>query len=125
MHPASWPASRDRSIRPCVAGVILFQPGRINDYTGQPNKLFEFMGAGLALVASNFPEIAPAVLRADCGWLVDPQSIEAIREAIRSAVVDPVVTAGKGAAGRRAVLERYHWGIAEQALLGLYKALLK
>jgi glycosyltransferase involved in cell wall biosynthesis len=113
------------AIRPCLAGGILFQPGRINDYTGQPNKLFEFMGAGLALVASNFPEIAPAVLQADCGWLVDPRSVEAIRAAIRSAITDPVATANKGAAGRRAVLERFHWGIAEQALLGLYKVLLK
>jgi glycosyltransferase involved in cell wall biosynthesis len=110
-------------LRRCMAGVILFQPGRGNDYTGQPNKLFEFMGSGLAVVASGFPEIAPVVLDADCGWLVDPQNPEAIASALMGALSDPNQCRARGEAGRRAVLARYHWGTAEQVLLGLYRRL--
>ena len=111
------------ALRPCLAGLILFQPERGNDYTGQPNKLFEFMGSGLAVIASDFPEIAPAVLDAGSGWLVDPRSPDAIAAAMSAALADPAACRMRGEAGRRAVVERYHWGIAERALLDLYARL--
>jgi len=117
-YPAMFAALRD-----CLAGFILFQPERGNDYTGQPNKLFEFMGSGLAVIASDFPEIAPAVREAGSGWLVDPRRPDAIAAALSAALADPALCRAKGEAGRRAVLERFHWGIAESALLGLYAGL--
>jgi glycosyltransferase involved in cell wall biosynthesis len=113
------------ALRPCLAGLILFQPKRGNDYSGQPNKLFEFMGSGLAVIASDFPEIAPAVRDAGSGWLVDPRSPDAITAAVTSALSDPAGCRVKGEAGRKAVLERYHWGIAERVLLNLYAGLAR
>jgi glycosyltransferase involved in cell wall biosynthesis len=113
------------ALRLCLAGLILFQPERGNDYTGQPNKLFEFMGSGLAVIASDFPEIAPAVLEASSGWLVDPRSPDAIAAAMTAALADPAGCRARGEAGRRAVVERYHWGIAERALLDLYAGLAR
>ncbi len=111
------------ALRPCLAGLILFQPERGNDFTGQPNKLFEFMGSGLAVIASDFPEIARVVLDAGAGWLVDPRSPNAIGAALTSALADPGSCRKRGEAGRRAVVERYHWGVAERALLDLYAKL--
>lgn len=113
------------AIRPCVAGLILFQPERGNDYTGQPNKLFEFMGSGLAVIASDFPEIGPVVRTAGAGWLVDPKKPESITAAISEALSDANSCREKGEAGRKAVIERFHWGIAEKALLDLYAGLAK
>jgi hypothetical protein len=113
------------ALRPCLVGLILLQPERGNDYTGQPNKLFEFMGSGLAVIASDFPEIAPAVLDAGSGWLVDPRSPDAIAAAITAALADPDGCRARGEAGRRAVVARYHWGIAERALLDLYARLAR
>lgn len=101
----------------CVVGVILLQPERGNDYTGQPNKLFEFMGAGLAVIASDFPEISPVVLEHDCGWLVDPTDARAIAAALKVALADSEACAARGAAGRAAVLKQYSWSQAEAALL--------
>jgi len=111
------------ALRPCLAGLVLFQPERGNDYTGQPNKLFEFMGSGLAVIASDFPEIAPAIREAGSGWLVDPLSPDAIAATMIEALADPNACRARGEAGRRAVVERYHWGIAERALLDLYARL--
>ncbi len=111
------------TLRPSLAGLILFQPERGNDYTGQPNKLFEFMGSGLAVIASDFPEIGPVVREVGSGWLVDPRSPDAIAAALTLALADPDGCRDKGEAGHRAVVERYHWGIAERALLGLYARL--
>jgi glycosyltransferase involved in cell wall biosynthesis len=111
------------AIRTCLAGLILFQPERGNDYTGQPNKLFEFMGSGLAVVASDFPEIAPVVRGAECGWLVDPRDPAAIAAALTAVLSDSEACRARGEAGRRAVAARYHWGIAQEKLLGLYARL--
>jgi glycosyltransferase involved in cell wall biosynthesis len=119
-----YPAMFD-ALRPCLAGLILFQPERGNDYTGQPNKLFEFMGSGLAVIASDFPEIGPVVREAGSGWLVDPRSPDAIAAALTSALADPDGCRDKGEAGRRAVVSRYHWGIAEKVLLELYAELAR
>jgi glycosyltransferase involved in cell wall biosynthesis len=122
LGPLPYPAMFD-ALRPCLAGLILFQPERGNDFTGQPNKLFEFMGSGLAVIASDFPEIGPAVLDAGAGWLVDPRNPEAIASAISSALSDPDSCRAKGEAGRRAVVARFHWGVAERSLLDLYARL--
>lgn len=110
-------------IKPCLAGMILFQPNRGNDWTNQPNKLFEFMGCGLAVIASNFPEIAPVVNEAKCGWLVDPTQPEVISEIMISVLENPQDSIERGLAGRKAVEEKYNWTIAEKSLLRLYQRL--
>ena len=109
-----------QELRNCLAGVILLQPQRGNDYTGQPNKLFEFMGAGLALVASDFPEMSPVIREVACGWLVDPTRPERIAAALGAALADPSTCVKKGLDGRAAVLGRYNWSSAEKSLLGVY-----
>lgn len=108
----------------CLIGVILLQPERGNDYTGQPNKLFEFMGAGLAVVASDFPEISPIVRRHQCGELVDPRDAGAIAAIIGSLLAAPERCHDYGRAGREAVIRNYHWSLAEQALLTAYSRVL-
>jgi len=114
-----------QSLVPCLAGVILFQPERGNDYTGLPNKLFEFMGSGLAVIASAFPEMARVVRETGCGWLVDPTRPDSIARAMTDVLDNPEETLRRGQAGRQAVGERYHWGVAEAELLALYQRLLR
>jgi hypothetical protein len=110
-------------LRECSIGLILLQPGRGNDFTGLPNKLFEFMGSGLAVIASDFPEMGRVIRQEKCGWLVDPTEPKAIAEAMVSALADSAECRSRAASGRRAVLDRYHWEIAEQALLAAYRRL--
>lgn len=110
-------------IKPCLAGLILFQPERGNDWTNQPNKLFEFMGCGLSVIASNFPEIARVVNESKCGWLVDPTQPEAIAEAMVAVLEKPADSIQRGLAGRKAVEEKYNWSVAEKSLLDMYHAI--
>ncbi|MEO0079656.1 MAG: glycosyltransferase [candidate division WOR-3 bacterium] len=112
------------SLTPCLAGVVLLQPERGNDRTGLPNKLFEFMGSGLAVIASNFPEMASVVNETKCGWLVDPTSPEQIAHAMFEVLNDPKEAIRRGLAGRQAVLDRFNWTRAEARLLELYRRLL-
>lgn len=110
-------------IKPCLAGVILLQPKRGNDWTNQPSKLFEFMLAGVAVVASNFPEIARIVNDAQCGWLVDPTKPEAIAAALNQVLENPNETIRRGLSGRSAAENKYNWHNAEKVLLEIYQRL--
>ncbi|MEO0082727.1 MAG: glycosyltransferase family 4 protein [candidate division WOR-3 bacterium] len=112
------------TIRESSVGIILLQPGRTNDYTGQPNKLFEFMAMGIPVVASDFPEIAAVVRSAGCGWLVDPTNVNKIAHVLRAVLGSPERAQAAGRAGRQAVLERYNWAEAEKNLVGLYRCLM-
>jgi glycosyltransferase involved in cell wall biosynthesis len=114
-----------RELSRCLVGVILLQPGRGNDYTGQPNKLFEFMGSGLAVIASDFPEIGSIVRESGCGWLLDPTRPNSIADALRQALSSPSECRRRGLLGRKAVLERYTWREAEKALLRAYEETAK
>ena len=107
-----------------LLGVVLLQPHRLNDYTGLPNKLFEFMGCGLAVVASDFPELRRVVNDTGCGWLVDPTDPESLARILEEALSDPGECVRRGYAGRAAVLDRYNWGVAERQLLNCYRGLL-
>ncbi|MEO0078761.1 MAG: glycosyltransferase family 4 protein [candidate division WOR-3 bacterium] len=112
------------NIGSCLAGVILLQPQRGNDYTGLPNKLFEFMGAGLGVVASDFPELGRVVRETGCGWLVDPTSPDAIAQTVDKVLSNPEECIRRGRLGRDAVLRLYNWQVAESALLRAYEEIL-
>jgi glycosyltransferase involved in cell wall biosynthesis len=112
------------TISQCAAGMILLQRQRPNDFSGQPNKLFEFMGSGLAVIASDFPEIGSVLRHESCGLPVDPASPASIAAAMLEVLARPAAAIEMGLRGRSAVLERYNWSVAERVLLGVYERLL-
>ncbi|MBL8314798.1 MAG: glycosyltransferase [Rubrivivax sp.] len=89
-----------------------------------PIKMFEYMSAELPVVASDFPLWREIVDQAGCGVCVDPQDPRAIGQAMLAFVNDAQRVHAAGQAGRRAVIERYHWPAAEGELLALYERLL-
>lgn len=88
-----------------------------------PIKLFEYMLAGLAVVASDFGVMGRIVRETGCGVLVPPGDPQALAGAIGSLLEHPDRAAAMGARGRAAVLERYNWESEERKLLELYAAL--
>jgi glycosyltransferase involved in cell wall biosynthesis len=90
-----------------------------------PVKLFEYMAAGLPVVASNFPPIANVVKTAHCGILVDPlQSPGAVADELASWWSDPQIPRDMGTNGRKAVLDRYNWESLAESLVNLYRRLI-
>lgn len=86
-----------------------------------PTKLFEYMAAGLPVIASDFPGWRVFVEEAQCGLLVDPHDVDAIAGAIRWILEHPDEAAAMGARGREAVRTRYNWHYETQALLAFYE----
>ena len=87
----------------------------------QPIKLFEYMLAGLPIVASNLPRLSEIVIEVQCGILVDPSQPEAIAEALQWLLEHPTEAQAMGKRGRQAVLQTYNWNSQAQLLLDLYR----
>lgn len=111
-------------LRGALAGLLCFQ-ATPNNLLGTPNKLFEYMSAGIPVIASDFPFIREVVLQADCGLLVQPDDIEEIAKAMSHLLHSPAEARRMGGNGLRAARERYNWETEEKKLLSLYEALLR
>jgi glycosyltransferase involved in cell wall biosynthesis len=104
-----------------LAGIVTFLP-LPNHVAAQPNKMFEYMSAGLPVIASNFPLWREIIEGNDCGLCVDPEDPADIAAAIDHLAGHPEDVLRMGANGRKAVLERYNWAVEEGKLLEFYGA---
>lgn len=87
-----------------------------------PNKLFDYMAAALPVVTSSAVPCARVVEATGAGELFEAGNATQLADAIARLRV-PEARALRGAAGRRAVLEQYHWERdAAQLLDGLDRA---
>jgi glycosyltransferase involved in cell wall biosynthesis len=105
-------------------GIVTFLPVP-NHINAMPNKLFEYMSAGLPVVASHFPRWREIVETYKCGICVDPSRPEELAAAINRLLDNPEDAAAMGRNGRRAVLERFNWSAEERTLIELYRRLLR
>lgn len=104
-------------------GLILLHPGP-NHMEAEPNKLYEYMAAGLPVIASNFPAWRKLVEGLDCGMVVNPLDAVEIADAISTLLEDPQRAEAMGRRGRKAVLDRFNWGVEREKLFSLYDGLL-
>lgn len=107
----------------CRVGLALLHPVE-NYLTAQPIKLFEYMAAGIPVVASDFPAWRPFVAEEGAGVLVNPLDAGAVAAAITGLLDDPVEAWEMGQRGRRAVETRLGWESQGARLVGLYHRLL-
>jgi glycosyltransferase involved in cell wall biosynthesis len=104
------------------AGLVLFQPVP-NHIEAMPQKMFEYMGAGIPVIASDFPLWRHILGDTGCGIFVDPTNPNAIAKAIEYVLTHPEEAEEMGKRGRAAVIERYNWDTQAQELVKLYAGL--
>lgn len=102
------------------AGLVTLHP-IVNYLDALPIKMFEYMSAGIPVIASDFPLWREIIERNDCGLCVDPLNPESIAKAIDYLYINTARAKIMGENGRQAVVERYNWGIEEQKLHSLYE----
>lgn len=103
-----------------LAGLVTLHPV-INYLDALPIKMFEYMSAGIPVIASNFPLWMDIIENNHCGICVDPLNPKAIAVAIDYLVTNPEKAKEMGMNGKKAVNEKYNWEVEEKKLLSLYK----
>lgn len=103
-----------------VAGLVTSHPIG-NFLQGLPIKMFEYMAAGIPVIASNIPSWREIIEGNGCGLSVDPMDPHAIAAAIDYLVLHPDVARRMGENGKKAVLEKYNWPAQAVKLTEFYR----
>jgi len=105
-----------------IAGVVTFLP-LSNHIDAQPNKMFEYMSAGLPIIISNFPLWKKIVDEHECGICVNPKNSDEISKAINYIVENPKLAQEMGESGKKAIINTFNWAKEEVKLFTVYKKL--
>jgi glycosyltransferase involved in cell wall biosynthesis len=114
----AWTASAD-------LGLIIFSPdASLNVRYSLPNKLFEYLMAGLPVLASELPAVNEILNRYGVGATVSTLDPEAVAHAITAMLAD---SAGLAEMRRRALgasAGELNWDSEQSQLIGLYRRIL-
>ncbi|MFN5985002.1 MAG: glycosyltransferase family 4 protein [Fluviicola sp.] len=105
-------------------GLVTFLP-LPNHVDAQPNKMFEYMSAGIPVIGSHFQLWKDILEKNNCGICVDPESPEQISKALKQISDDEELAQKMGQNGREAVLKHYNWESESTRLLSYYSKFTK
>ena len=114
----------NKILQTSVDGLVTYHPNP-NHLAAQPNKMFEYMDAGLPVIASDFPLWREIILGNQCGIVVNPSDPQAIADAIELIASNLDSAYKMGMNGKKAVRERYNWSTEANKLNQLYHEILQ
>lgn len=89
----------------------------LDDFYFSPLKIFEYMAAGRAIVASAIGQIGDLITDGITGLLYPPGDTAALSAALQRLADDPVLRVQLGKAARQAVVQNHTWdGVAGRIL---------
>lgn len=71
-HPLVKPSDILIYTRGADVGIHIIKNTCLNHYYCLPNKIFEYLIAGIPFIVSDFPEMAKIVNSSNAGWLIEP-----------------------------------------------------
>ena len=107
-----------------IGACVLLPKGQHNRDEGLPVKVYEYMACGLPIIINRHKYTEEFMNEYKCGICVNPEDIDEIASAVTYLVDNPDTAKKMGENGRRAILERFNWGIEEKKLCSLYEGLL-
>jgi glycosyltransferase involved in cell wall biosynthesis len=103
-----------------AVGVIPYEPVGLNNTYTTPNKLFDYMAAGLPVAASRLPELIRFVEQDGMGLTFTPGDPAALAIALNEILADPE-RYGQMKERAREAARRYTWERESPKLLALYE----
>jgi glycosyltransferase involved in cell wall biosynthesis len=120
--PRQNPVILRRYTRAADAGLTLDKDTNINYKFSLPNKLFDYLQAGIPVLASNLPEVVRVVNEYNAGLIAydhDPRTLASLMEKIS----DPILRAEFKPGINRAATE-LHWGKEKEKLVKLINSIV-
>ncbi len=119
------PVAPDRVVYYCMSasvGVVIYLRTSLNNYYATPNKLYEYISAGLLVVSSDFPALKEVVEGYGLGFTFDPEEPESIAAAINWVLGDEqrYDTMRKNALEAARI---FNWETESKKLLEIYRRL--
>lgn len=104
-------------------GVAPIENSCLSYYYCSPNKVFEYINAGLAVIASDFPELRKVIYKHDIGCTFDPNDPHDIARAV-TYVFEDAERWQRMKQNTIAASQCYNWENESEKLINLYKALI-
>jgi len=105
-------------------GMVTLHP-TLSYMDSYPIKMFEYMGAGLPVLASDFPLWRSMVVDEQTGICVDPMDVHMIAHIANEMLSEPHASASMGARGRAYVKSKFNWEAEASKLVKFYHQLTK
>ncbi|EUJ22630.1 glycosyl transferases group 1 family protein [Listeria grandensis FSL F6-0971] len=102
-------------------GLCLLHPTP-NNLNSHSTKLFEYMAAGLPIVASDFPDFTKMLTEHDCGKTSDPEDYDALYDIIDFYMANPEKNKQLGENGKEAFNRFYNWEREGEKLSSIYSS---
>lgn len=101
-------------------GIIPYKPVCINYTYCCPNKLSQYMHAGLIIMANRLPYVEEVLNKYSCGVLYDSDDINSIVDAIADIINKPGYRAGKKENSLKFAGEEFNWQVQSSILFEIY-----
>lgn len=118
------PQSQVPKMLSIVDVAVIPYPKLPNDLWFSPLKLYEYMAAGKAIVASQSGQIAEVLQNGYNGILVEPGNLIALSEAINKLVIDSQLRIQLGENAQHQAVERHSWEKYIHRLEAIYTSVL-
>ena len=105
-----WTASAD-------LGVLILEPINLSKRLALANKIFEYMAAGVPILATNLPENRRILDSCKCGWLTERWEPMVLAGYLSRILGDQEEMRRRGANGRRCFEQRYNWECESRRLI--------
>ncbi|HUF40039.1 MAG TPA: glycosyltransferase family 4 protein [Anaerolineales bacterium] len=105
--------------------AVMPYPGLPGDLWFSPLKMYEYMAAGKAIVASTGGQISEVIRDGHNGVLVEPGDVRALAEACAGLLLDPEERRRLGGNARKDALARHSWTVYTERLERIYRMTLE
>jgi glycosyltransferase involved in cell wall biosynthesis len=101
-------------------GIIPYKPLITNDQLACPNKLSQYLHAGLMVISNDLPYVKSVLKEAGAGLTYDSRDLSTLAGAVRRVVEDPERLRRCRAHALRFAREHFNWQVHGEVLLRLY-----
>lgn len=112
-----------KTLTESICGLVVLHPTK-SYIDALPVKMFEYMAAGIPIIASNFPLWKKIIEDNSCGICVNPLDAKDIALAVDYLMSHNQEAIQMGLNGKKAVYEKYNWKNEEEKLIKFYQNIL-